>query len=100
MNPWRKRRRQLLRRQNEGSYTERMIRLADLGITVTVGPLTPEQRASRISPPVLITIDSALLRDGYEPALLPDGTLIDFTKPMPRLFIAHDPSEFFEMGAS
>ena len=39
MNPWRKRRRQRLRRQNNGFYTERWISLADI-CTITFGPLT------------------------------------------------------------
>ena len=72
MNPWRKRRRQRMRRQNEGFYpTEPRIRLSDI-CTVMVGPL---------------------IAGG--PALSINGVLIDFTKPMPRLFAVHDPSEFF-----
>lgn len=96
MNPWRKRRRQLLRRQNEGSYTERMIRLADIGITVTVGPLTPEQRAMRMSPPVIVSVESAFLRriNAESDAAFMRAFGIDFTKPRPRL---HDPSEFYTL---
>lgn len=96
MNPWRKRRRQLLRRQNEGSYTERMIRLADLGITVTVGPLTPEQRASRMAPPVLISVQSEFLRRmaAESDAAFQRAFGFDFTKPRPRL---HDASEFYTL---
>lgn len=102
MNPWRKRRRQLLRRQNEGSYTERMIRLADI-ITVTFERTTPEQHALRMTPLVTVNLESAFWSQFVDESAAAIGEneadlvarFFDFTKPMPRLFIAHDPSEFY-----
>lgn len=92
MNPWRKRRRQKLRRQNAwfNGYIQ-WLNVVDIA-TVTFEPIESLEH--------LITVVPSILRinndDGTEESdadLIKRAYGIDFTKPMPR--IAHDPSEFF-----
>lgn len=103
MNPWRKRRRQKLRRQNENFYAYiEWLNVVDIA-TVTVGPLTPEQRAMRMTPLVTVNLEGAFWSQFVDESAAAIGEneadlvarFFDFTKPMPRLFIAHDPSEFY-----
>jgi hypothetical protein len=92
MNPWRKRRRQKLRRQNEGfcAYLE-WLSVADIA-TVTFEPLTSITSLITVNP------ENAFMHqfDTESDAEL-NAARDFFSKPMPRLFIAHDPSEFFGM---
>lgn len=88
MNPWRKRRRQKLRRQMIASLP-------------TIEQLMAGLRADFFAfcdPPIFsrqINADGTEESDAEFLARYTREFPIDFTKPMPRLFIAHDPSEFF-----
>lgn len=90
MNPWRKRRRQKLRRQNAwfNGYIQ-WLNVVDIA-TVAFEPITSITSLITVNP------ESAFMHqfDTESDAEL-NAARDFFSKPMPRLFIAHDPSEFF-----
>lgn len=84
MNPWRKRRRQKLRRQNSGAY---LIPWPDLDL----GPWLREFARQAVI--VLRKIDNSTEESDAD--LIKRAYGIDFTKLMPR--ISHDQSEFYTL---
>jgi hypothetical protein len=93
MNPWRKHRRQKLRRQNGGSYTEclRWINFSDIA-TVTVGPLVAGGPSRQVD--LFYLIPMLLQRDDETKAEFIARAFgsPDFTKPRSPL---HDSNEFY-----